>query len=262
MIKNTSSKKRSRSGIAGGVGRKYIDYGSIGAVAGTGGNCGDEEEQKQCHQQQQKQQQAANGIGSDDELQVTLSSSHHRRRRLRHIYGYASFEEPLAVMRELDDEEDESDDIDDYRGCGLGERRWFKPAARAATAAIFVASLCMVVLVPKPAVTAPYPRVQQQQHQPQRSNDGTWGQYFYVEQLVDHYSNGGDVDDDDESRYYKQRYFASNGEQLGGPGRPMFVVLGGGVDEPASLRYPYIVDDLARQFRADVTQLEHRFYGT
>ena len=83
---------------------------------------------------------------------------------------------------------------------------------------------------------------------------------FYRDQLVDHFGN----DDDDDatsssSSTWSHRYYKST-EHFGGPGHPIFLVVGGegGIDR---MLYPFVTRVLSPYFGAAVIQIEHRFYG-
>ena len=74
---------------------------------------------------------------------------------------------------------------------------------------------------------------------------------FYPDQLVDHF--GGSTDT------WDNRYYASS-KYYGGPGHPIFMVVGGeGALE--KMLYPFVNEHLAPRFGAAVVQIEHRFYG-
>ena len=82
---------------------------------------------------------------------------------------------------------------------------------------------------------------------------------FFHSQKIDHINRTG-------SRYenqtYTQRYYTYS-RHFQGPGHPIFVILGGEGHIPPStgIFYPFIAEDLAKQFGAYVLQPEHRFYG-
>ena len=61
---------------------------------------------------------------------------------------------------------------------------------------------------------------------------------------------------------YKQRYYL-NDTAFGGPGSPIFMIMGGEGAIPPSTGffYPWVVDVLAPKFKALVIEPEHRFYG-
>lgn len=85
-----------------------------------------------------------------------------------------------------------------------------------------------------------------------------WGSAYaqpephWYKQELDHFAVG-------ETRTWKQRYFI-HGKYFGGPGYPIFVVLGG-EDPLDDLLYPFIWRNLARKTRAHTIAIEHRFYG-
>jgi pimeloyl-ACP methyl ester carboxylesterase len=78
---------------------------------------------------------------------------------------------------------------------------------------------------------------------------------FFQYQIVNHLSAA-------DERQWSQRYYKSS-EFFGGPGSPIFLILGGeGAIEPTTgLAYPFIANHLAKEFSAYVLQPEHRFYG-
>lgn len=77
---------------------------------------------------------------------------------------------------------------------------------------------------------------------------------FFADQLVDHFSVSGAT--------YTQRFYRESAS-FGGPGSPIFLIVGGEGAIPPSvgLFYPFVVDVLAPSMRALVIQPEHRFYG-
>lgn len=82
---------------------------------------------------------------------------------------------------------------------------------------------------------------------------------FYDDQLVDHLCS-------DDCPYNQQRWtqrYYTFGDHFGGPGSPIFLVLGGeGAIEPErGLYYGFVTNVLAKSFGAFVVQPEHRFYG-
>jgi hypothetical protein len=74
-------------------------------------------------------------------------------------------------------------------------------------------------------------------------------------QWVDHFSTN--------TATFQQRYYMSE-EHWQGPGRPIFMIMGGegAIPESVGLYYPFIYDVLAKHFGALVVEPEHRFYGT
>jgi Serine carboxypeptidase S28 len=74
---------------------------------------------------------------------------------------------------------------------------------------------------------------------------------FYLDQLVNHH--------DPATTTYAQRYFEKK-KYFGGPGSPIFVILGG-EDELDGLLYPWIHEHLAQTYNAVTFALEHRFFG-
>eukprot|EP00928_Gymnodinium_smaydae_P030267 TRINITY_DN2254_c0_g1_i1.p1 TRINITY_DN2254_c0_g1~~TRINITY_DN2254_c0_g1_i1.p1 ORF type:complete len:533 (-),score=65.22 TRINITY_DN2254_c0_g1_i1:125-1690(-) len=76
----------------------------------------------------------------------------------------------------------------------------------------------------------------------------------WFEQLVDHFAPSIDTF---KQRYYKDERF------FGGPGSPIFVILGGegSIPPETGIFYPWITDVLAREYKALVIEPEHRFYG-
>jgi Serine carboxypeptidase S28 len=80
----------------------------------------------------------------------------------------------------------------------------------------------------------------------------TFPAHFFNKQLVDHH-------DSHRSETYSQRYFEKK-DYFGGPGSPIFVILGG-EDPLDGLLYPFVYENLARDFQGYTAALEHRFYG-
>jgi len=74
---------------------------------------------------------------------------------------------------------------------------------------------------------------------------------FYNNQLIDH----NDVD----SSTYAQKYYEKT-DLFGGPGHPIFVILGG-EDAVDQILYPYISQIVAEAFSGFTICIEHRFYG-
>lgn len=77
---------------------------------------------------------------------------------------------------------------------------------------------------------------------------------WFEEQLVDHFSTSSPI--------WRQRYYASD-VHFGGPGHPIFLIVGGegGIPPDVGIFYPWVADVLAMTFKALVVELEHRFYG-
>ncbi|CAE8660638.1 unnamed protein product, partial [Polarella glacialis] len=76
----------------------------------------------------------------------------------------------------------------------------------------------------------------------------------WFDQKVDHFSTSGAT--------FKQRYYVHT-EHFGGPGSPIFVIMGGegGIPPEVGFYYPWVVEVLAKKFQALVLEPEHRFYG-
>ena len=81
---------------------------------------------------------------------------------------------------------------------------------------------------------------------------------FYHDQLVDHFGEYGENNATTASTW-SHRYYKST-EHFGGPGHPIFLVVGGegGIDR---MLYPFVTRVLSPYFGAAVIQIEHRFYG-
>ena len=77
-------------------------------------------------------------------------------------------------------------------------------------------------------------------------------QRFYYHQRVDHFDRSNRAT-------YAQRYFEDS-SFFGGPGYPIFVVMGG-EDAVEGIVYPWISRSLAEKFGALTICIEHRFYG-
>jgi len=84
------------------------------------------------------------------------------------------------------------------------------------------------------------------------ADDGSTTPVFFKEQYVDHNNIPA-------SGYYNQRYFEKK-DLFGGPGHPIFVIMGG-EDPLDGILYPFISQDLGRRFSAYTICIEHRFYG-
>lgn len=76
--------------------------------------------------------------------------------------------------------------------------------------------------------------------------------HFFDNQLVDHHHKRY-------SAKYSQRYYEKK-DYFGGPGYPIFVILGG-EDPLDGLLYPFVYDYLAKDFGGYTASLEHRFFG-
>jgi hypothetical protein len=76
----------------------------------------------------------------------------------------------------------------------------------------------------------------------------------YFDQIVNH--NVPTIS----SNTWSQKYF-ENTDYFGGPGSPIFVILGG-EDVLERILYPYISHVLAKEYNAYTLCPEHRFYGT
>jgi hypothetical protein len=79
---------------------------------------------------------------------------------------------------------------------------------------------------------------------------------FYREQIVDHFS----VDGEGVKSYWTHRYYKST-KYFGGPGSPIFLIVGGEGALDHGMLYPFVTEVLAKRFNAAVVQPEHRFYG-
>jgi pimeloyl-ACP methyl ester carboxylesterase len=79
---------------------------------------------------------------------------------------------------------------------------------------------------------------------------------FYDKQIVDHFSRDGEG----LKSYWKHRYYKSM-KYFGGPGSPIFLIVGGEGALDNGMLYPFVSDILAKKFNAAVVQVEHRFYG-
>lgn len=77
---------------------------------------------------------------------------------------------------------------------------------------------------------------------------------LYHDNLRDHF--------DASSVTYRQRYYSFE-DHFGGPGSPIICIIGGegAVPPTTGIFYPWVVDGLAKRFKALVIQPEHRFYG-
>ena len=83
-------------------------------------------------------------------------------------------------------------------------------------------------------------------------NKGDHGHHYYRDQRVDHFNPKN-------KKTWAQRYYKSE-KYFGGPGSPIFLVIGG-EDDLNGLLYPFIYDHLAKKFDAYTLVPEHRFYG-
>jgi hypothetical protein len=75
---------------------------------------------------------------------------------------------------------------------------------------------------------------------------------YYMDQIVDH-------NNPETSSTYRQKYFA-NPDFHGGPGHPIFVIMGG-EDVINYILYPFVSETLAQKHSAYTMCIEHRFYG-
>jgi hypothetical protein len=75
---------------------------------------------------------------------------------------------------------------------------------------------------------------------------------YYMDQIVDH-------NNPETSSTYRQKYFA-NPDFHGGPGHPIFVIMGG-EDVINYILYPFVSETLAKKHSAYTMCIEHRFYG-
>jgi hypothetical protein len=82
---------------------------------------------------------------------------------------------------------------------------------------------------------------------------------FYLDQLVNHDSATSSSSTTTTPTNYAQRYYEKK-RYFGGPGSPIFVILGG-EDELDGLLYPFVHEHLAKRFHAVTYALEHRFFG-
>lgn len=74
----------------------------------------------------------------------------------------------------------------------------------------------------------------------------------WFDQRVDHFSTSDAT--------FRQRYFV-NDAHFGGPGSPIFVIIGGEVTLDVGAFYPWVNQVLAPRFGALVVNPEHRYYG-
>jgi hypothetical protein len=79
---------------------------------------------------------------------------------------------------------------------------------------------------------------------------------LFFNQIVDHFDTGSEYED----MTWSHRYYQST-EYYGGPGHPIFVIVGGEGALDFGMLYPFVTQVLAKQFQAAVLQIEHRFYG-
>lgn len=79
---------------------------------------------------------------------------------------------------------------------------------------------------------------------------------FYHEQIIDHFG----VDGQGLESYWTHRYYKSTA-YFGGPGSPIFLIVGGEGALNHGMLYPFVTEVLAKRFNAAVVQPEHRFYG-
>jgi hypothetical protein len=75
----------------------------------------------------------------------------------------------------------------------------------------------------------------------------------FFKQRLDHF-------DSDCNKTWLNRYYQST-KYFGGPGKPIFMVIGGEDAMDDGMYYPFVNEYLAKQFQAAVIQMEHRFYG-
>jgi Serine carboxypeptidase S28 len=75
--------------------------------------------------------------------------------------------------------------------------------------------------------------------------------HYYTGQLVDH--------TDPKAGTFRQKYYEQR-KHFGGPGYPIFVILGG-EDPLEGILYPFVSDVLSHRFSAYTMTVEHRFFG-
>lgn len=78
--------------------------------------------------------------------------------------------------------------------------------------------------------------------------------HWFEGQHADHFSTATET--------WRQRYYMQD-VHFGGPGSPIFVIMGGegGIPPEVGIFYPWISEVLAKTHRALVLEPEHRFYG-
>jgi Serine carboxypeptidase S28 len=79
---------------------------------------------------------------------------------------------------------------------------------------------------------------------------------YYKQQTLDHFNTARGAN----KNVWKQRYYEDH-EFFGGPGSPLFIILGG-EDAVHRILYPFISRVLGERFKAHTVCLEHRFYGS
>ena len=77
---------------------------------------------------------------------------------------------------------------------------------------------------------------------------------YYFDQIIDHFGTSLST--------FPQRYYKDD-SNFGGPGNPIFCIMGGegGIPPEVGLYYPWIYSIVAKEFKALVIEPEHRFYG-
>lgn len=112
----------------------------------------------------------------------------------------------------------------------------------------FWVHLLVILVVTKPTFATTRMH-SQQKHKPA-------AQYF-TKAIIDHFAPSNTQDD---ANYWTQRYYVTR-QHFGGPGSPIFLLLGGEGATDRGFLYPLITDHYAVQLQAAVVQPEHRFYG-
>ena len=97
-------------------------------------------------------------------------------------------------------------------------------------------------------------------------------EHFYHHQIIDHLNphksyqittttagGGTSTSTTKTTTTYTQRYY-ENPTFFGGPGSPIFVIMGG-EDPLDGLLYPFVYNNLAQTYRGYTVALEHRFFG-
>ena len=167
------------------------------------------------------------------------------------------------------DKNDDDDDSDDAKAAAAGTSPP-PSAARRRGLVLFATSLALVatsfVVVGK-MVASPSPPASAPPVVVVANNNGA---LFYDGQLVDHLLHRPPHRHDSSSSSttaaaaaaatWSHRYYEST-EHFGGPGHPIFLVIGGEGALNNGMLYPYVTGDLAVRFGAAVVQPEHRFFG-
>jgi hypothetical protein len=192
--------------------------------------------------------------------------------------GYGAIPIPAATStatakKQLQVDESEDDDYDSWRPIGDDRVSRKKMVAIAAMASMIVIVGALLIVSSSTAhfsstksffslrqssstttpttTTATLPTIDDDGRH--HLSQDTWTPLWYKQQTVNHLNHPHD------KRTFAQKYF-ENDSYFGGPGSPIFVVLGG-EDPMTDLIIPFVYINMAQTYKAATIGIEHRYFG-